>query len=84
MLDLNEKIEILRDLAFSFNDESEVYEGYSGRGMYGKRCYGITTDRPMQLIEAAVENGIKGASMDSMGLQTIVYWANIPYESQGD
>lgn len=54
--------------------DGKVYEQYSGRGMYGRQCYGITTDYPDTCIEAAVENGIKGACTDSLGMQTIVYW----------
>jgi hypothetical protein len=36
---------------------------------------------PIPCIENAAENGIKGAVYDQMGLQYIVYWPNIPYQS---
>lgn len=49
--------------------------------MYGAQCYGIVCDDPIPCIENAAENGIKGAVYDQMGLQYIVYWPNIPYQS---
>jgi hypothetical protein len=52
----------------------KFYSGYSGRGMYGKRCAGIVTDQPHECIAIA---GIRGAKLDNMGLQYIVYWPNI-------
>lgn len=39
-----------------------IYEGYSGRGMYGRKCYGITTTNPERCIEEAVARGIREAS----------------------
>lgn len=54
---------------------------YSGRGMMGKECYGITVG-PAQLvdtIEEAAINGIRGARYDNMGRDIIVYWPDIQY-----
>ena len=55
----------------------ELYRGYSGRGMYGETCIGITGDAT-NIIEQAGAQGIKGAKTDSMGLSDIVYWPNYP------
>ena len=42
--------------------------------MYGASCWGIITDEPNELINAAIEKGLKSAYVDSLGLSTIVYW----------
>ena len=52
--------------------------------MYGERCYGITCDDYVSCIETVAYQGITGANVDSMGLQSIVYWPNIRYEQRYD
>ncbi len=67
----------------------EVYEGYSGRGMYGKKCSGFRSDNPIAGIINAVEvalgfleepemtdflKALKFAQMDQLGTRTIVYF----------
>lgn len=47
--------------------EASVYEGYSGRGMFGRTTTGVVMDR-----ESARHFGKKHAH-DSMGLDVIVY-----------
>lgn len=69
------KIQILRDIANQVG--GSLYEGYSGRGMYGKTCYGITCESYLEVIELAAEQGIKGARWDNMGKRYIVYWPDI-------
>lgn len=49
--------------------EAELYENYSGRGMYGKTTTGVTTDASPATIEAMDI----GCRMDSMGLDFIYY-----------
>jgi hypothetical protein len=78
-MNLENKIDTLNEIADIVG--GEMYERYSGRGMYGAQCYGIVCDDPVPCIEHAAENGIKGAVYDQMGLQYIVYWPNIPYQS---
>jgi hypothetical protein len=55
----------------------ELYRSYSGRGMFGDTCIGITGDAT-NIIEQAGAHGIKGARTDSMGKEDIVYWPNYP------
>lgn len=55
----------------------DVRSDYSGRGMFGKRCYGIDCDSHVACIESASRNGLKGASTDNMGKGWIVYWPSI-------
>ena len=57
--------------------DGKVRTGYSGRFMYGKTCMGVVGKYREEIIEAAAERGLKGASTDNMGLSTIVYWPRI-------
>lgn len=66
----------------------EFYDGYSGRGMYGKTCAGIICDScenyitlAMQLTVFLMENGIDDPvyelgrpSIDALGMDTILYF----------
>lgn len=69
----------IEDLIQDIADESngEVYSNYSGRGMFGKKCWGVYGDDPCAIIEEAAIRGFTGANMDSLGLQTIVYWPDV-------
>jgi hypothetical protein len=52
----------------------EIFEGYSGRGMYGEETTGIVVDNAMDVAHAMGHLGIEdNQRTDSMGLQTIVY-----------
>jgi len=55
----------------------EVREDYSGRGMFGVTCFGVVCPNAERAIEEAAERGIKGALVDSMGRDEIVYWPSI-------
>lgn len=57
--------------------DGDLMSDYSGRCMYGKLCYGIVAENDARVIEEAGERGIKGAKVDNMGLQYIVYWEGI-------
>lgn len=78
----------------SFVESSEnytIYEGYSGRGMFGKTCLGVIVshgssfmDFFMQLTQYLdkqdiddVDCELEGASYDELGLDTIVYFPSI-------
>lgn len=49
---------------------------YSGRGMYGRYCVGVTVSRS---YVDDVKKLIRGASTDSMGMDVIVYWPFLPW-----
>lgn len=58
--------------------EAELYEGYSGRGMYGNTTTGVTTDASpgaMESMEEDMENVDIDTSFrhDDMGLDYIYY-----------
>lgn len=78
----------------SFVESSEnytIYEGYSGRGMFGKTCLGVIISRGSSFMDFLIkltqyldENDVddiscelEGASYDELGLDTIVYFPNI-------
>jgi len=74
-MNLEEQIETLHEVADRIG--GEVRSDYSGRGMYGRRCYGIECSEPLHCIEQAAAQGITGANYDQMGLDYIVYWPRI-------
>ena len=50
---------------------------YSGRGMFGKTCLGITCDNANECLEVAGGHGLRGGKVDNMGRGWIVYWPSI-------
>ncbi len=68
-------IEIIEDVADEIG--GTVRSTYSGRGMYGKTCYGIDCDDITSCIELAAAKGLKGAKTDNMGKGYIVYWPSV-------
>ena len=80
--------EFLVDLLESSGKEARLYEGYSGRGMYGKTTTGVVLESFSDLAESMWENShriahaidsgdlpecIDGFAKDSMGYDTIIY-----------
>lgn len=73
------------------NEQCEIYENYSGRGMFGRTCLGVIVQRNDSFMDFIINltkymdnNGVEdtdfsleGASYDSLGLDTIVYFPNI-------
>jgi hypothetical protein len=72
----------------------DVYpNGYSGRGMYGAKCFGVTAKNTHAVLPAILQaaldqysdadeisaliNTLKSPSADSMGLKGIVYWPSV-------
>lgn len=84
---------VLQDLAFEVEGDARTY---SGRGMYGKSCAGITLDSESDLLQlgAAIAQTIEDdelqrllinqASFDSMGRGIIVYWRSVEVEGELD
>ena len=68
-----ELVKILQDKGW----EAELYENYSGRGMYGKTTTGVTTDARPNTMDALSEQGGEledwDYRTDSMGLDYIYY-----------
>lgn len=73
------------------NEQYELYEGYSGRNMFNRKCLGVVIkeqdsfmDFIIKLTKYLDDNGIEdvdfsleGVSYDALGLDTIVYFPNI-------
>lgn len=64
----------------------EIHPAYSGRGMYGKTCWGIAGSFA-DLFEASMEIArilrsqgldLPAPARDSMGLDSIWYWPKVP------
>jgi len=61
-----EMIELLETAGY----EADLYKNYSGRGMYGEKTYGVTTDANPHIMSIA---RIEYQRMDNMGLDYIYY-----------
>lgn len=68
--------DIAQECCVISRDDVTVYENYSGRGMYGEKCHGITGSDFIAIIETAASCGLTGAKYDSLGRDYIVYWPN--------
>ena len=44
----------LVEVAANNGIDAELYEGYSGRGMYGEETTGVTTENPVKLLGLAI------------------------------
>lgn len=69
---------------------------YSGRGMYGKVCLGVTVDRDHTMgeflaliIESVTDENqdelaeaLRGLRTDSMGLGEVLYFPKVPYSAE--
>lgn len=91
--DLHRFQEILED------DVGLEVRSYSGRGMYGKRCVGVEVPRGglgnfiADVMEAVagsdvdvgvVADAFRSMAVDSMGMDTIVYFTQVPYASDDE
>lgn len=84
---------VLENLAFEVEGTARTY---SGRGMYGSQCAGITLDSESDLLQlgAAIAQMIEDdelqrllinqASFDSMGRGIIVYWRSVEVDGELD
>lgn len=70
-----EQVQAVNDVADLLG--GSVRDDYSGRGMFGKSCYGIVCDDANECIAEAGALGLRGARTDSMGRSVIVYWPSI-------
>lgn len=73
------------------NDQYELYEGYSGRGMFGRKCLGVVVKQGYSFMDFIInltrymdDNDVEdadfkleGATYDNLGLDTVVYFPNI-------
>lgn len=77
--------ELIEDLGYETRS-------YSGRGMYGRECLGVTVEDPISFtLELGYAIGQeetselpRRTSWDSMGLDYIVYFPNVPYDGEDE
>jgi len=70
--------------AVGYFDNAEI-DSYSGRGMYGRQCLGITFDSMSDAFRFALTVGgdndlslaLSSPRFDSMGLGIVVYWPSV-------
>lgn len=72
-------------------EEYEIYENYSGRGMFGRKCLGVVVKQGYSFMDFIInltryldDNDVEdadfkleGTTYDNLGLDTIVYFPNI-------
>lgn len=73
----DEKIKAVQ--AIADHHKCEIRKNYSGRGMFGKKCYGVVGPRKYIMMEAG-RQGLPEPETDQMGLRTIAYWPSIKGE----
>jgi hypothetical protein len=67
----------------SQDSESEIVEGYSGRGMWGEKTTAISTNDPARLLLCGIQAAVDGDGpdcevpedicVDSLGLGKVIY-----------
>ncbi len=77
-MEQEDMIEALKETADEIG--GDVREGYSGRGMDDKECWGIVCEDATECIEVAAAKGLKGARTDNMGRRVIVYYPKLEYK----
>jgi len=70
-------LEKMKEIVEKLGEDYSVYENYSGRFMFGKKCLGIVGPNVEAIKSAASKKGFKRASIDNMGLNMIIYWPHI-------
>ncbi len=71
--------------SLAFNIGGEIYEDYSGRGMFGKACMGITVDElenslfrlGKQSSDYEFSKELENFRTDNMGKSFIIYFPQI-------
>jgi hypothetical protein len=71
----------------SENGGKIIREGYSGRNMYGARCWAVTCDdwkERDRIRDAAYFAGIGSGMVDIMGLEWVIYWPELSWAKRAD
>jgi len=66
-----------QEVVEQLGDGYRVYEGYSGRCMFGDTCLGIVGPSISDIKAKASRRGFKNHRTDNMGLDYIVYWPDM-------
>lgn len=74
--------EVVNTMAGNLSEDQPYMQSYSGRGMYGKSCLGVSVGRydMHSLLKEFKRKGIPEPSKDTLGMGAILYWQNIPHD----
>lgn len=75
----------------SEHEKYEIYENYSGRGMFGRKCLAVVVKQGYSFMDFIIkltkymdDNNVddvdfklEGTTYDNLGLDTVVYFPNI-------
>ncbi|MBV6513918.1 MAG: hypothetical protein FMNOHCHN_03500 [Ignavibacteriaceae bacterium] len=88
----NDQLNDFENLAWDIG--GEVYENYSGRGMYGKTCMGITVEelenclfrlgRMSGELDSELSKALENFRTDSLGRSFIIYFPKIQKAVDGE
>ena len=90
------EISDIEDVLWAVDDCADIRTDYSGRGMYGESCFGITFDGGGNVFGFALRLGKEHPELaekfakaglprqDSMGLGTIFYWERLSCEEDDE
>src|SRR5690606_5360424 len=74
----NNKV-ILKVLSENQDEIKSIHTSYSGRGMYGKECFGIVVESYSNIEDELEKYDVMGRT-DNMGHNMIIYWPSLTYE----
>ncbi len=82
---LDRAVEIAGDRRLALQEIADRLDGilrtdYSGRAMYGNKCYGIICGSLPDCLMLAGQYGLPAPLYDNMGMDWIVYWRTISDE----
>jgi hypothetical protein len=88
-IDRTQIIETLEDAGLS---EDDIRDDYSGRGMYGRECFGfVGSDRDLIRFVVGLArvtdedyDWLANVCTDNMGLSTIYYWPGVKLSEDFD
>lgn len=83
--------ELIKSFCEENSEQYSIYEGYSGRFMFGRRCVGIVVKHGYSYMDMLVkltqyldknecedeELELEGVSVDELGIDIIVYFPKI-------
>lgn len=69
-----EQMAAIQAILEELDGEGDIYEGYSGRCMFGRRCLGISHHDRNDVIVAVGKLGLPKPSIDNFGRDWIFYW----------
>lgn len=73
--DEDEKRRLIEGIA-ERNPDISLHTDYSGRGMFGDTCYGLSGDEH-EIVRAMERENLPDGTKDQLGLGVIIYWPSV-------